>query len=184
MKNTEEIWRDVIEFEGYYQVSNLGNVRSLDRIIIDGRLKKGKEIKQSFDQKGYKIVGLSKFPIRKNLKVHRLVCLSFLENPMNKPEVNHINGIKHDNFVENLEWCTRKENVIHSWASGFCGKTFCIGKHNKGKTSAKGRLVLNLETGIYYLSVSEAARAMRIPIPTMIDRMSGKIVNRTSLVYC
>lgn len=108
-----EIWKDIIGYEGYYQVSNLGNVRSLDR--FDGVHKRdGKIIRPNLKANGYLQVGLRKHSERKWFGLHRLVAIHFIENPYNKPQVNHIDGNKQNNTVNNLEWVTGKENQTHA----------------------------------------------------------------------
>lgn len=103
----EEIWKDIEEFEGLYQVSNLGRVRSLGHDTWH----KGRVLKQSFDGKGnYLFVGLHKDGKIKQKNVHRLVAETFIPNPNNLPCVNHINEIKTDNRAINLEWCTVEYN--------------------------------------------------------------------------
>lgn len=112
-----EIWKDIKGYEGYYQVSNYGNVRSLDR--FDGvHDRKGQLITPILKYNGYLQVGLRKHSQRKYISVHRLVALHFLENPENKEQVNHIDCNKLNNHVDNLEWVTPKENQQHAKRNG------------------------------------------------------------------
>ena len=116
-----EEWRDVSGYEGLYQVSNLGRVRSLDRWRKNGSgeyKQKGRILNQGYTTTGYKQIVLNKDKKRKTLKVHRLVAIAFIPNPENKPNVNHIDGNPHNNNVENLEWCTQAENVQHAINTG------------------------------------------------------------------
>lgn len=111
-----EIWKYIPGYEGLYQVSNQGNVRSVDRIIKDTnrtRLYKGKPLKQFLDHKGYKVVTLSKQGSLKVIKVHRLVAMAFIPNPESYPEINHKDENKINNSVENLEWCTTQYNTSY-----------------------------------------------------------------------
>ena len=110
-----EIWKAVKGYEGLYEVSNFGNVRSLDRFVKaknDSLTKKKGRILVPFyeSQKGYYQVSLSKDGKNKKHRVHRLVALAFLENPFNCTDVNHKDEDKTNNNVDNLEWCTRKYN--------------------------------------------------------------------------
>jgi hypothetical protein len=113
-----EIFKPIKGYEGLYEVSNLGNVKSLERYVNNkhNTLSFHKELilKNVKDNNGYYIVGLHKNGMIKN-GIHRLVAESFIPNPGNKKTVNHKNGIKTDNRVENLEWATYSENTIHSY---------------------------------------------------------------------
>jgi hypothetical protein len=104
-----EIWKTIKEFEDY-QVSTLGNIRSL---------KFGKEriLKKNINSSGYFCCNIS-INVSKSFYLHRLIAESFIYNPENKKEINHINGIKTDNRIENLEWCTRSENMKHAYVTG------------------------------------------------------------------
>lgn len=107
----KEIWRDIKGYEGYYKVSNLGNVMSIAR---NGTIKQNKILKPNTDKGGYSYVCLHKKGTTKTIKVHRLVASEFVKNPQNKPEVNHIDGNKKNNEASNLEWVTSSENQLHS----------------------------------------------------------------------
>ena len=114
----EELWKDIKGYENLYQISNFGRIASLDRIltkkdrwgnVINYKLK-GKEIKSSFNNKGYVIMHLHKDSKSKTFLIHRLVAETFISNPNNLLEVNHKDENKQNNKADNLEWCTRKEN--------------------------------------------------------------------------
>lgn len=115
-----EQWRDIADYVGMYQVSNMGRVRSLDR-IVKGKNYQGKILSSNVTY-GYPIVRLSNGSEKKSRRVHRLVAQSFLDNPLGLEEVNHKDGNKKNNCVENLEWCTPKENKIHAWVTGLTKK--------------------------------------------------------------
>lgn len=122
-----ETWKNIKGYEGLYQVSDRGRVKSLERIIIkkDGRKFTVKErvLKPGVTKDGYLIVALHAGDKQKTLTVHRLVCTAFHENLENKPCVNHINENKTDNRASNLEWCTYKENNNHGTHNERMAKT-------------------------------------------------------------
>lgn len=112
-----EIWKDIKDYEGLYQISSLGRVRSLDRLVSihnSMRIAKGQVINQHITKSGYCVVNLYKGNKRKALQVHRLVAQAFIPNPDNLPQVNHKSEVKTENFVENLEWCDQSYNVSYN----------------------------------------------------------------------
>lgn len=111
-----EVWKDVQGFEGFYQVSDRGRLRSMDRESC-GRRYSGKLI-SSACKGGYIVDILCKDGMKKICRRHRLVALAFIPNPESKPEVNHLDGNKLNNCVENLEWATHRENADHAWLTG------------------------------------------------------------------
>lgn len=106
----EEIWKDIEGYEGLYQVSNTGKVRSLNY----GRTGKVKELVPTPTRNGYLQVTLCENGEKKPFRVHRLVAQAFLPNPDNLPVINHLDEVKHNNHVSNLEWTTQKENLLYS----------------------------------------------------------------------
>ena len=122
----EEIWKDIKGYEGYYQVSNLGRVKSLSRKQRNWRCEfvtKEKILNPYYDTHGYRVVSLRKNNTNKKISVHRLVGKAFIPNTENKPEINHIDGNKENNVVTNLEWVTYSENLIHAWRTGLTKNT-------------------------------------------------------------
>ena len=135
-------WKDVKEFNGIIQVSNTGKVRS-----VGTKTHPSHEYVQTLSCWGYPRVHVHLSDINKNIAVHRLAAKAFIPNPENKPQVNHINGDKTDNRIENLEWCTASENSKHR------EEIIWNGEHLGGR---KKRPVINLDTGEVFPSVKEA----------------------------
>lgn len=116
-----EVWEDIEGYEGYYQVSDLGRVKGVKRICKTWNGYRGVPetiIVGSLDKRGYPQVNLSISDITECYKVHRLVAIAFIPNPDNKPDVNHKDGVKTNNFKDNLEWNTKKENTQHAHRTG------------------------------------------------------------------
>jgi len=138
MTNIEEVWKDIPGYEGIYQASNQGRIRSIDRFITNRykqlQPRKGAMMSVSLHRQGYGRVLLTKDRKSKTVFIHRLIALTFIPNPQEKKEVNHKNGIKMDNTVDNLEWCTPSENVKHAHRTGLL-TTIMGEKHYKSKLS-------------------------------------------------
>lgn len=115
-----EVWKDIPGYEGKYQASNLGRIKSLPKRKGKGigYVKDEEILKASVEKYGYARVVLHKDGVKKKYQVHRLVAKTFIPNPEQKGYVNHINCNKADNRVENLEWCTDSENMIHAFKNG------------------------------------------------------------------
>src|SRR3990167_2906059 len=113
----KETWKDILGYEGLYQVSNLGRVKSLSKLKINGQfthITKEKILININNKTGYLQVNLTR-NTQKVFSVHRLVAQAFIPNPENKPQTNHKDGNKKNNHIDNLEWATVSENGIHSY---------------------------------------------------------------------
>lgn len=156
----KEIWKDIRGYEGLYQVSNLGRVKSL---AWPCHHKKSKILKPFNNGRGYSVVCLYTVDAKKKVKkflVHRLVADAFIPNPNKKTDVNHKSGIKTDNSVSNLEWATKSENMRHA------SYTLNAGRHKQR--------VLCIETGLEFNSVREAGRKTSINYSNIIFAAHGK----------
>ena len=154
-----EIWKDIPNYEGIYQVSSMGEIRSCDRIDGRGHNIKGKILVQAPDKKGYKRISLFKDGIYHKLLVHRIVACSFLGENKNL-DINHKDGNTSNNILSNLEWCTRSENLRHSYkVLGRSGVN--KGRFNERNKSSKPISMYNLN-GEYIRTFSCSREASRV----------------------
>ena len=150
----EEIWKDIPFYEGYYQVSNLGNFRSLPRVIkykSNGtRNYPSKVLLTETTKDNYQRIVLMKDGIKTRYQAHRLVALTFIPNPDNKPFINHIDGNKSNNVVTNLEWCTASENMIHADNTGL--------RDMSTHQPSNSKKIKCIETGEVFTSYAKAVK--------------------------
>ncbi len=142
------------------------------KIYSDGRvfsIRHNKFLKQFKTHKGYLMVSVTHNKVCKHISVHRLIALNFINNPENKPQVNHINGIKTDNRVENLEWVTNQENCIHAHISGLV--RLRTEESKKAQKLACSKIVLDIQTGIFYDSITEVAKVKNIGHSTALRHL-------------
>lgn len=160
--NMEEIWKDIKNYEGLYQISNKGKVKSLERKVKgkNGSYNTVKEkiLKPGKNKIGYMIVVLSKDRKKKNYYLHRLVAEAFLNNPYNLQEINHLDEDKTNNNVNNLEWSTHIHNI------------------NFGtRTERTSKKIICIETGIEYQSIMEIQRKFGFNKSSISACCRGKI---------
>lgn len=142
----QEIWKDIPIYVGRYQASNLGRIKNIQTNHI---------MKQQIDIDGYFIVSLEGLK-KRTYKVHRLVAMTFIPNPLNKAQINHIDGNKKNNVITNLEWVTPRENIKHAYKIGIYSRA----QHSRAQDKHK-KSVLKMENGNVvskYESLSQAAK--------------------------
>lgn len=147
--NLEEVWKYIKGYEGLYQVSSWGRVK---------RVNTGRILKTIIGKDGYIQINLCKHGIQTRYKVHRLVAQAFIPNPQNKPQVNHIDEDKENNHVENLEWVTNQENMLHNDLYKRCVK------HAK-------KPVICLETNEKFESITQLSKYLKLGISTVSEKI-------------
>lgn len=166
----KEEYRPIVGYEGYYEVSNLGNIRSCKRVIIDRRCKrllKSKPIVQKDDTHGYLIVVLWKNNKSKKYKVHRLVAQTFIPNPNNFRDINHKDENKYNNNVANLEWISHKANLNYGSRNERANITRSkkVGQYIKGTNKLLATYInayiAEEQTGICECNISACCRNKR-----------------------
>lgn len=181
-----EIWKSVKGYEGLYEVSNLGNVKSIDRFIERSnqwgkyiQKYKGKILKNVLHPNGYFRVDIQ----GKLFSVHRLVAENFILNKDISKEVNHKDGNKLNNHVDNLEWVTHSENIRHADRTGLRNMPKGENHASYGRISSKSKKVIDTGTGKIYSGAKEASIEIGMKYINLNNRLRGVIKNDTPLKY-
>lgn len=163
-RKENELWFPVKGYEGLYEINEASEIRSLNKKNYV------KIMPQRIDRAGYWSVRLSKKNKDATVYVHRLLGFAFIDNPLNKPFINHIDGNKLNNNINNLEWVTHSENMLHAY--------------NTGLLKIKAKSVYDTCTGKIYSSIKEAAKALNINYGTCRNYLNGNIkTNNTCLRF-
>lgn len=173
---SEETWKDIPGYEGLYQASTLGKISN----------SRGRTLKENLIKKGYYHITLYKSGIPKTFKLHRLIAFTHIYNPNNFAQINHINGVKTDNYIENLEWCDHSHNQLHAYKTGLNKARRGVASHRFGKTrglSNRAKLVLDTQTGIFYDCAKDAADAKGFSYMQIKYRLQGKGPTNSGLIY-
>ena len=165
LKVNPQEWEPVGGFSNKYLINKNGVVVSIQHG------KRNKTLAKRIDRGGYQTVRLNKDGITSTHFIHRLIAAAYIPNPDNKPNINHINGIKTDNKIENLDWCTHAENIRHAYGSGLI------------KSQAKQTPIINICSGRKFPSIKKAAEFHSIKYATCKGYLNGTRTNPTCLRY-
>ena len=173
MEKPIEVWEPIKGFEGIYEISSYGRVKSLERFNYRGYKLKEKILNPKSKNREYKIVALRKNNKYHHVSIHRLVAMAFIPNCDNLPQVNHINGNKHDNYSWNLEWVSQHDNITHAINTGLTQRN---GEKN-GNAKLKEQQVREIRKTYAMGNVTQEALGKKFNVPA--SRISY-IVNRKS----
>lgn len=187
----EEIWKPItspIDTGGKYEISSLGRLKRVGYLTKIKKVWRPDLMRSLYKGTKYIKVYLEIRGRGITVSLHRLVCTAFHENIENKPQVNHINGIKHDNRAENLEWCTQSDNIRHAQSLGIMKyakpKPLTSGKRGKPKgSSGIFKKVINIETNELFESSEVVSKLIGMPLKSLRRALSGERYNRTPFRY-
>ena len=196
-KSTKEKYNPIIEkdsifkpikgFENMYEISNYGIIKSVDRNIIckDGQIKpiKSRYIRPADNGSGYKFVYLWKDNKQHRYYVHRLVAETFIPNPENKPTVNHKDGNRYNNCVDNLEWATYSENIQHAFNTGLNKSTLGWKNPKANRWRPVEKCNLNGEVICKFDTIQDAADDLQVPDKYIYKVCRGEISNTKGFKY-
>lgn len=172
----EELWKDIRGYEGLYQVSTTGKIKSLN--YNHRKIEKKRKLDKS--NKGYLCVLLCKDGIHKKRSVHRIVAETFIPNQRNLPQVNHIDGNKENNCVNNLEWCTNGYNEKHAYK-------LRLKKKNYGKKNGMAKSVIQYDLDnnfiAEYQTINEAHQKTKIAVDTIIRSCKNKTKRHNKFIF-
>lgn len=186
-----EIWLPIVGYEGLYEISNIGRVKSLARLV---EMSNGRSIRHLVEKlkgihsnRGYRCVELSIKGFNKKFQVHRLIMIAFIGYKEGKPQVNHINGIRHDNRVENLEWCTASENIQHTFRvlgrKGIGQKGVNNHFYGKGDIKKSCKKISCDTLGITFCSIRKAARELGLNNANIVSSLRGRCLHTEGLTF-
>ncbi len=182
-----EVWADIPDYEGLYQVSDSGRVKSIGRTLSDSKRRcllrtiSTSFLKPVLDGKYFR-VNLYKNGKRKSVRIHRLKAIAFIPNPLNYPEVNHKDGNTLNNDLRNLEWVTKRENVLHAVSFGLM-KPIPPTQKRKNSRNHKSKRVINTLTGEKFPSINSAAAAFRLTSRVLSVMLLIPMKNTTPLKF-
>ncbi len=185
----DEVWMPIVkpfDTNGKYEISSYGRLKRVGYYAKIGKHYKPDLIRILSSSGKYKKVALLIDGVLRNISIHRLVCFTFIPNPENRPHVNHINGIKHDNRLANLEWCTQSENMRHAQSIGlveYAKPKVKLNLPRKKRVVVKTKEVVNIETGERYSSANELCQLTGITLSALRKKLNGDNYNQTPYRY-
>ena len=185
----EEVWKDIPGYEGFYQASTLGRIRSLSRYVAhssgNGTCYRNGKILQQKSSDQYQSVILSVLGKHKSVGVHRLIAITFIPNPDNLPVVNHKDLNTRNNCVSNLEWVTQRDNCLHAIANGHAANLSPQSRARviEGSKRASSKPIMCINTNTVYCSVTEASKQLHITHDTIIKSAKHNKPSRSGLQF-